>query len=306
MQLDDRLRELATTQHNLIGRRQVASLGIDATQWRRMRAGPDWQFVTDRVLRLVGAAPSRGETVMAAVLDDGGRAWVSHSTAVWWWGVPGYRATPVQIVRTSRTNEHTALAQVHRVRRLDDRWVTVLDGVPVVRPEVAILHLCATEHPDRAARALDNAWNRRLLSGQSLIALLADYGKRGRNGTAVLRELMDARGPGYVPPASNLESRVRSILAKAGIDVRLQVDSGGEEWTGRVDLRATDRPLIIEVQSEQYHSALLDVAADDRRKAQLSDDGFVVVEVWDVDVWGNPDAVVELVRTAMAEMRRVG
>src|SRR5215218_8540806 len=93
-----------------------------------------------------------------------------------------------------------------------------------VRPEVVILHLCASEHPDRAARALDNAWNRRLLSGRSLIALLADYGKRGRNGTAVLRELMEVRGPDYVPPASNLESRVRAILAKAGIHLRLQID----------------------------------------------------------------------------------
>ena len=173
----------------------------------------------------------------------------------------------------------------------------------MVRPEVVILQLAATEHPDRAARALDNAWNRRLLSGRSVTALLAEYGKRGRNGTAVLRELMEARGPDYVPPASNLESRVRSLLAKAGIHLRLQVDSGGDDWTGRVDLRATDRPVILEVQSEMYHSALLDVEADNARRARLEDAGFTVIEVRDTEVWSDPDEVVARVRSALAGAR---
>jgi len=306
MQMDPALRDLAARQHNLVGRRQATTLGLDATQWHRMRAGPDWSAVTDDVLRLVGAAPSRGEVLMAAVLDDGGQVHGSHSSGAWWWGVPGYRPVPVHLVRTSYTNEHSDLATIHRVRELPERWLTVLHGIPVVRPELAILQLAATEHPDRVGRALDNAWSRRLLTGRSLIALLADYGKRGRNGTAVLRELVDARGPDYVPPASNLESRVRSILADAGIQLRLQVDSGGEDWTGRVDLRALDRPLIVEVQSEMYHSALLDVEADDIRKAKLEADGFVVVEVRDVDVWGNPRRVIELVRQGLADARRAG
>jgi hypothetical protein len=303
MQMDPALRDLAARQHNLISRRQAATLGIDATQWRRMRAGPLWVPVTDRVSRLTGAAPSRGETVMAAVLDDGGRVFTSHASGAWWWGVPGYRASPVHIVRTSYTNAPSPLAVVHRVRELSDRWVTTLHGVPVVRPELVILHLAATEHPDRVGRALDNAWNRRLVSGRSLIALLADYGKRGRNGTAVLRELMEVRGPDYVPPASNLESRVKAILDRAGINLRLQVDSGGDDWSGRVDMRAIDRPLILEVQSEMYHSALLDVEADDRRKAKLEGDGFVVVEVTDVEVWGNRELVIEKVRAGLRHAR---
>ena len=182
----------------------------------------------------------------------------------------------------------------------------MLDGVPVVRPELMILHLAAFEHPDRVGRALDNAWNKRLLSGRSLIALLADYGARGRNGTALLRELVDQRGPDYIPPASNIESRVRHILARGGIHLRLQVDSGGEDWTGRVDLRDTDTPLIIEVQSEQYHSALLDREADAVRRAKLKDDGFEVVEVWDTQVWSDPAEVVARVRLAQLRLRDAG
>jgi very-short-patch-repair endonuclease len=145
---------------------------------------------------------------------------------------------------------------------------------------------------------LDNAWNLRLLSGRSLLALLDEYGKRGRDGTAVLRELVEARGMDYTPPASNLESRVQDLLGRVGLDLRRQVDSGGDDWSGRVDFRDHVLPLILEVQSERYHSALLDVEADERRRDQLRADGFEVVEVTDVEVWADGDLVVERVRRA--------
>jgi hypothetical protein len=241
---------------------------------------------------------------MAAVLDDEAGARVAVTSAVWWWGIPGFSARPIHLIRTASTRRSSPLAEVHRVRELPDRWTTVLDGVPVVRPELAMLHLAATEHPGKVARALDNAWSMRLLSGPSVLALLADYGKRGRNGTAVLRDLMEERGAGYVPPASNLEARVRSILLEHGIRMRLQVDSGGESWTGRVDLRDEEAPLVLEVQSERFHSALVDRAGDARRKAQLEADGFGIVEVTDVEVWGAPKVVVERVRAKRAELRR--
>jgi hypothetical protein len=144
----------------------------------------------------------------------------------------------------------------------------------------------------KAERALDNFWRLRLLSGPSLTAFIAQLGKRGRNGTALLRQLIDARGPGYIPPASNLESRFDSILSQEGSPpMRREVDSGDERWTGRVDRRADDMPLIIEIQSETYHTSLVDAAADAGRVAQLRADGFEVVEVTDTMVWQRPNEV---------------
>jgi len=70
--------------------------------------------------------------------------------------------------------------------------------------------------PARAARALDDTWRRRLVSGRSLRRLLDDASVQGRNGVRVLRALLDERGHDYVPPASNLERRFASILAEAG------------------------------------------------------------------------------------------
>jgi very-short-patch-repair endonuclease len=144
----------------------------------------------------------------------------------------------------------------------------------------------------------------RLLSGPSIASLLDDMGARGRNGIAGLRTYLDERGPGYVPPASNLESRVKQILLAAGIAVRCQVDSGGDRWTGRVDFRCDDWP-VIEVQSEAHHSALVDSLADEQRLAALRAAGFEVVELWDTLVWSDADAVVRAVRPGIRRCRAV-
>ena len=53
---------------------------------------------------------------------------------------------------------------------------------------------------------------------------------------------------------------------------------------------------MVEVQSWRYHIALLDAAADARRRARLEAAGFVVVEVWDTDLWHRPWVVEARVR----------
>jgi hypothetical protein len=284
---------------------QARDLGLDARQIDRLWRSADWIRSTDRVLRLSGAPPARGDLLSLAQLDAGGDASVSHEPGAWWWGLSGFAPRPVQLVTTSRTHRSGGLAIVHRVRSLPEQWVTTYQGVRVVRPELVILQLCATVHPERAARALDNAWRERLLSGPSLERFVGQMGKRGRNGVALLRELLNARGPGYVPPASNLEHRTIEVLGQVGVHLRRQVDSGDDEnWTGRVDLRDEKYPLIVEVQSEKYHSALLDVLADERRRKSLERAGYVVVEITDVEVWTTPKVVQARVRSALGSVRR--
>ena len=150
---------------------------------------------------------------------------------------------------------------------------------------------------------VDRLWSLRLLSGPSIAAVLAQLGARGRNGIAGLRSYLDERGPDYIPPATNLENRVKRILGDAGVEMRRQVNSGDGAWTGRVDFRSETLPVILEVQSETYHAALVDQIADDRRRAALEADGFVVVEAWDTDVWTRPRVVVDAVEAALLAAR---
>jgi very-short-patch-repair endonuclease len=193
----------------------------------------------------------------------------------------------------------TRLAVLHEVKCLLARHVTVLDAIPIVRPERLALELCASEHPQRAGRAVDDMWRRRLLSGRSLHRFIRDASVQGRPGLQALRAVVEERGGDYIPPASNLESRFAAIVARSELpEMRRQVDSGGDVWVGRVDFRDERLPLIVEIQSERYHTALTDAHDDEVRSAALRDAGFVVVEISEEQVWHRPDEVVWLIEDA--------
>lgn len=71
----------------------------------------------------------------------------------------------------------------------------------------------------------------------------------------------------------------------------------------RLDFLDVELPIVVEVQSERYHAALLDSQADRRRLSDLVAAGDAVVEVWDIEVWHRPDDVVAVLRDARRALR---
>ena len=297
------LRNLAERQHGALALDQAKELGMSRSARYRLGTSSDFTSVSNRVVRLIGAPRTVEQRLMVAVLDVGGDAALSHLTGAKRWGLDGCSLTPISLVTTKGGPRRTDLAETHVVRSLPPNWRCVLDGIPIVRPELLALQLFAVCRFERAETLVDRLWSRRLLSGPSIVAFLAQMGERGRNGTAGLRRYIDDRGDDYVPPASGLEGRVRRLLDDAGVEMDRQVDSGGSDWTGRVDFRAPDLPLVLEVQSEAHHEALVDKRRDDARRRQLLVDGFVVCEVTDEQVWERPWEVVAEVRLGLAEAR---
>jgi hypothetical protein len=295
------LNALAEAQHGLATRAQARGLGFSDDAVVRLARSSGWEAVTRRVLGRRGAPHTQGRMLMAAVLDAGGDAALGYACGGRWWGLRGCSLTPV-FLATTMGGHRTDLAVTRRVRSLPDNWSTVLRGVPVVRPELLALHLFADVHPARAERLVDRLWSMRLLSGASIARFLDDMGASGRNGTAGLRRYLKPRGLHYVPPASGLESRAMELFDRACIPMRRQVDSGGEYWTGRVDFRHEWQPLIVEVQSEMYHEALVDEIADAARIEQLTKDGFTVVEVTDTEIWVRPGVAMARVAAALAAL----
>ena len=299
--MPDPLADLAERQHGVISMAQARGLGYDARALDKLQHTRPWERATAEVLRRVGAPKGRGQKAMIATLDAGPGAVLSHRSAASWWGVFGPHLTPIHVSRTSRSHRRSEVAAViHTVRLQPSTWVTKLDGVPIARPELVALQLFATCREDTAERWVEALWSLRLLDGRSLIRFVEQMGARGRNGTAGVRRYLEPRGPDYVPAASGLEVRTMQILREDGIEVRRQVDTGDEvHWTGRVDFLVVGAPVVIEVQSERHHTALVDRESDDRRLAALRRAGFTVVEVTDTDVWSTPWVVVERVRTAL-------
>jgi very-short-patch-repair endonuclease len=304
MSADEDLQQLSATQHGLITRADARVSGLSPEAVRhRIRRG-EWVPHGQRVLHRSGTPWTRASPLMLAVLDAGPGAVISHTTAAAWWGLPGFDLLTIHITRPRGTTCAPAAfaSRVHEVLVLSSEQMTVLDGVPIVRPERMIFELCATAHPLRAERALDTGWAKALYSGDSLRRIHEELACRGRGGTVVLRELLAARPHGWKPPASGLEARFGTIMREASLgEWRRQVDVGDDaQWCGRVDFRSTRWPLVVEVQSERYHSALSDQLHDVTRRERLEVAGLIVVEVWDTQVWHARHDVVATVRDGIA------
>lgn len=308
--MDDRDRELhalAERQHGFVTRAQARAAGVGPRAAAHRLARGEWIADGRRLLRRAGTPWSKASPLMRAALDAGPRAVVSHSTAAAWWGLPGFDLRRIHVTRhRDVSGADVTFGQVlHRVLDIDEGQVTVLDGIPIVRPERMAFELCATVHPLRAARVIDTGWAKGLFSGTSLRRMHDALSDRGRKGTVVMREILEARPAGWVPPASGVEHKTMQILGDAGLGrFRRQVDLGDEVWVGRVDFLHETLPLVVEVQSERYHAALLDEQHDAERREALQRAGFVVVEVWDTDVWHHPATVVDAVRAGWHDARR--
>jgi len=289
--------QIATRRHGVVATWELLRRGMPHAHIGQLVASRHWERVHPTVLRRVGSAATREQRVAIGVLGCGPGTAAAAIGAARWWGASGCAQWPLEVVGTAKPRNIPTGVSYRQIRRLPVSWTTQLDGVPVVRPEMCALQLFARASVTRAARLTDSMWSRRLLSGPSIAAFLADMGAMGRNGTAGLRAYLDQRGPGYIPPESGLEARAWAILADAGIQVRRQVDVGDEQrWTGRVDGAVVGTCVLIEVQSARYHGALVDQEADRVRIAALNAAGFTVVEITDDDVWSRPDEVVRKTR----------
>jgi len=310
--IDDRpLKELAARQHGLVSIGQMASLGFDVHRRRRLIDGLRWHRLSGRVAMLVGTPASDGRAAMLAVLDAGAGAALRGVSAAAWWGIPGNSLRPLHVARVRHSANHEPrTGRVHDPVLLPPDHVLELDHVPVVVPARALFDIAGSkrrgaERPwwiERMARMVDNAWSLRLVSGQTMHAMLDDLKGRGRPGIQVMREVLATRGLDYVPPASGLEARVVQLLAGAGEPpMRRQVNLGDERgWIGRVDFVDEHLPHVLEVQSERFHASLVDRQLDAERIRRLEAAGFVVTEVTDTQVWTRPAEVIAAVRAGRA------
>jgi len=303
---DQIARELAADQHGVVARRQLRERGATRGAIRNL-SGPHgrWVPLSDEVLRLDGTANSPDQRTAIGVLDAGPGAALSYSTAGNWWGLRGCALEPTLVARTSSSRRGSSLATIQRVRFLPADWTTTHRGVTVVRPEMLALQLFSTSRFERAERLVERLWSLRTFSGASLARFLRGVPLRGVRGSASLRRYFDVRGVDYRPPDSGLESRFQQITSDAGIEFRRQVDTGDDEhWIGRVDFVHVELPLVAEIQSETYHSSLVDQLSDEARLAALRAAGFTVVEITDTLVWTRPGKVVEKVREGVELCRR--
>lgn len=297
---DSRIDDFAARQHGAVARHQLIGVGVRSDAIRRRVASGRLTEVSPRVVRLTGSPDTEAGRLMAAVLDAGPRAVLSHHTAAAVWRLPGFAVEPIHVIaRRGRVSE-TDLAVAHEPRRMSDVHVVALDGLPVTTPSRVLFDLAAA--PDvsagRLERLLDTAWARRLVSHASLHRMLADVGGRGRAGTSIMRELLADRPADFVPPESATEARFQEVARTAGLrNLERQIDVGGDDgWIGRVDFLDRWRRLVIEVGDALFHGSLSDRRHDAARWANLEGAGFTVVTVDAFEIFHRRDELVDRLR----------
>lgn len=297
------MRMVAGGQHWVVTRAQARRAGATRKALRNRLKAMGWEPMSPQVLRLLGSMPTFEQHCMAAVLDSGLGAVASKETAARIWDLPGFRSSRVHVTQPRcASSRETRLGKVHESRYLPAHHCTVHNGIPVTTVARTIFDLAGSVHPHRAARALDNALTRKYVALEELRRVTIELLARGRTGSALIRELLESRGAGYIPPASGLEASFLALVVAAGIELPLcQVDLGDDGWVGRVDFYYRRLRLVIEIDSEIHHSSKLDVETDEQRDRALRAAGFEVMRVREAELRDHPDDVIARVRAALHE-----
>lgn len=307
MHIDTELRLIAESQHGLVSRDQALLAGVTPDQLFQRSRSSDWELERPNVLRLVGAPRTSKQRAMAAVLDAGPGALLSHHSALAMWSIPGFRLDPPHIIypRGGLFRRDTE-AILHTSRRLPPHHVTVLEGLPLTMPGRTLFDIAHLIPPGRLERAAETAWARRLITGPHMYDLFDELKVRGRPGLKQIAWYLKPRGRNYIPAASGLELRFHKLIDRDGQPpLERQIDSGGARWVGRVDAGDLLALTIFEINSDRYHSALIDKQADEIRYASFAAAGFAVYSFTEFEVWHNGEYVQKTVRQARDNGRRL-
>lgn len=284
--------EISTPQHGVIHRRQLRQLGASSKVVRRMvddgllvPAGPS-------VLRVGGAVPTWRQQLWIAVLEAPPGSVVSHRSAARLHGIGRFAEGPVDLTEVGDpdTVERTSARKISN--RLPDTHRTTVAGLPVTTPARTVFDLAGIASDRRRRRGLlwvsavkvERSLDDALANGTSyaeIRSVHAQLAGRGRGGSALLRELLDERGPGFIATESELEDLVVRTFRSHGLTppVRQRSVGGTEAPIGRVDFLDVDAGVVLEADGRKHHSELLDRERDTWRDLELAAAGYVVVRV---------------------------
>jgi hypothetical protein len=265
------LADLAEQHHGVVASHHLDELNLTKRQ-REWLLASQWMLRNRYgAYRLAGVPPTwRGE-LLSAVWAGGTRAFASHRSAAAVRGLPGIEQgiQEVQCPRWRRAR-HEGLV-VHESTVLDDVDITVVDGIPVTSVERTILDLGAVCSPLTVERAMEDAVRRGLTNFDALHDTLARLGKRGRNGTGVLRAILDGRDEDARLTDTDREKLMLQIFRRNGLPdpVPQFVITHHGRFIARVDAALPELRIAFEYESYQWHTSKEALDRDTARRRKL-------------------------------------
>jgi hypothetical protein len=180
-----------------------------------------------------------------------------------------------------------------------------LNGLPVTTIERTLIDLGAVVAKKRLEAAMDDAVAARRTSFGAIGRCLTEVSRPGKRGLTVVRELLDQRGPGYVPPASALERMLFDAMEAQGEPpLRRQFSFPGRALPrGCVDGADPKVLLAVELDGRRWHTRISDLRRDHYRDNEAGRAGWLVLRLLYEDVEQDPAGSVRLIRETRATRR---
>ena len=307
MSIDHLVTELAASQYGVFARFQLLALGIDDGYiHRRLRAGR-WIRLAPGVYGLPDHRRSYQRRLWVAYLAAGQDALVSHESAIGEYHVPGFPPGLLTLTVPHPQHQRVDGAIVHQSRTLPRHHWIIIGGRRTTTLARTFVDLAATAGRARLDVAYEHALLNRNLTEAKMSACFRELLSPGRRGMDKLAAILDARGPGYVPAASELERLLFEVVALAGLPAPVrQFPLPGHHGTdGCVDAAIVPAKLLLEADGRRWHTRVRDFERDRARDKQAARAGWQTLRFCHVELTEDPAAEAATIRDVHEERLRL-
>jgi hypothetical protein len=293
------LTSLAAGQHGCFAVRQLGSLGISDDQLYRLRKQGLIVPTPHRgVHRFASQDESWRQRVMAATLSMPGSQ-ASHRTSAALRELEGFRPGRIELV-VEHGGWRDRSITVHQSKDLVGGDFDVVDGIPCTSLIRTLVDLPAVAWETRCGQALDHACRKDRSVLKRVRARHLEVARRGRNGTVMLRALLERRGEGYRLTDSGFEDKALHLIMEACLPdpvTQHRVQDG--DFLAFIDIAWPERMVGMECDSLAYHFGELAHTRDRMRRRRLKALGWDINEFTYEEVDQTPHIVVRDLRKAL-------
>ena len=310
MTLFDASARVAQQQHGLVTIHQLSRAGVSERQVRTLVSNGLLERRHRSVYALTGVPPTWEQQLLCAVLATGADAAATHRAAATLWRLHRYRSTAVDVV-VPRWHRGSATAwKVHESLSLPARDLTVHHGIPVTTPTRTLVDVGRYMPAARLGAMVDDAVVRELTSYEDLHLRFVELARRGRDGIATMREVLEQRPCGTVAPDSAFELAVFNDLKELGPEPVLHHRVAVEAIEYVIDIAWPEFQIGVECDGFRFHRTEEQLEWDDQRRNRLGLLGWMVLhETWSRrrrDPQGLLREVGAALRSRGATVRRIG
>jgi very-short-patch-repair endonuclease len=288
-------------QHGLITSNQAVQ-ALGRSRKNRWVAEGRLISVQPAVFRVAGSPSTWHQNLLAASLATDGI--VSHRAAAELWGLiqpAGYieLSVPKSVNRSVRPP-----AIVHRIGDLRPGLAVERDGLRFTDAVRTVIDLGLVMPWWLVHRAIAKGISSKALTVSQVRALRDALGRPGRNGTGIVRAILDGKLLYLGKEESELEKRFTALAKRYGVPpltLQHQVWENGR-FVARVDAARPEIKLAIEVDGFEHHSTPEAFQMDRSRQNHLVALGWTVLRFTWHDVVHRPAHVAQVIEQAIGRL----